>query len=77
MFFLGIIFLWLGIKFSFLIERPVWYSILNEGLVIGGWVFLWEAISLFSFTEFELLFRSRIFSRLHKAPVIFQSVEPE
>ena len=57
---LSVIFLWLGAKFPSEIGNQVWNSILTEGLVIGGWVFLWEAISLFSFTELDLFLRCRI-----------------
>ena len=73
---LSIVFLWLGIAFPAEIENQVWESILKEGLVIGGWVFLWEAISLFSFTEFDLLLRSRNYRRLINASIFFRAVEP-
>ncbi len=50
-------------------------SIFEQGLLIGGWVFLWEAVSLFFFTNRELYHRYRTYKRLRNAPVSFQEVE--
>ena len=51
------------------------HSILLEGLAISGWVFLWEAVSLFSFTNRDLYNRYRTYKRLQNAPVVFRSAE--
>jgi hypothetical protein len=45
--------------------------VLTEGLFIGGWVFLWEAVSLFFFSNRDLYNRSRTYRRLRDAAVIF------
>ena len=50
-------------------------SILLEGLAISGWVFLWEAVSLFFFTNREQYYRYRTYKRLQNAPVIFREAE--
>lgn len=50
-------------------------SILLEGLAISGWVFLWEAVSLFFFTNRQLYHRYQTYKRLQNAPVVFQEVE--
>ncbi len=50
-------------------------SILLEGLAISGWVFLWEAVSLFFFTNRQLYHRYQTFKRLQNAPVIFREQE--
>lgn len=47
-------------------------AVLAEGLFIGGWVFLWEAVSLFFFSNQELYQRHRTYLRLRNAPVFFQ-----
>jgi TM2 domain-containing membrane protein YozV len=52
-------------------------SLLADALVIGGWVFLWESVSLFFFTNRELYYRYRLYKRLHDAPVIFRAVETD
>lgn len=50
-------------------------SILAEGLSITGWVFLWEAVSLFFFTNRELYNYYRTYKRLQNAPVFFREAE--
>ncbi|MDM9380352.1 hypothetical protein QUB80_06505 [Chlorogloeopsis sp. ULAP01] len=50
-------------------------SILLEGLAISGWVFIWEAVSLFFFTNRELYHRYKTYKRLQNAPVIFREAK--
>ena len=50
-------------------------SILLEGLAISGWVFLWEAVSLFFFTNRQLYHRYQTYKRLQNAPVVFRKAE--
>jgi hypothetical protein len=45
---------------------------LNEGLYIGGWVFLWEAISLLSFNRSKIYRKIKEYKRFLKAPVYFE-----
>lgn len=44
---------------------------LMEGLSIGGWVFLWEAFSLFFFARQEILNRLKKYRRFQEAKVSF------
>ncbi len=44
---------------------------LKEGLYIGGWVFLWEAISLLSFNRGKIKGRIKEYRRFLNAPVNF------
>lgn len=44
---------------------------LKEGLYIGGWVFLWEAISLLSFNRGKIKQRIMDYRRFLHAPVNF------
>jgi hypothetical protein len=45
--------------------------LLGEALYIGGWVFVWEAVSLVVFTERELYDRYRVLRRIQAAPIVF------
>lgn len=74
--FLGFVFLGLGATFSNRFpDNATFLPLLAEALVIGGWVFLWEAVSLFFFTNRELYHRCRIYKRLKNAPVFFREAE--
>ena len=46
-------------------------TILMEGLSIGGWVFLWEAFSLFFFSRQEVRSRLKKYRRFQEAKVSF------
>jgi len=54
-----------------LVERRLLLQTLSEGLFIGGWVFLWEAFSRFSFTNREMAVELREARRFLKAPIRF------
>lgn len=70
---IGFIFLWAAATFAGRVpEGVLLLSTLIEGLAISGWVFLWEAVSLFFFTNRELYHRYRTYKRLQNAPVFFQ-----
>ncbi|MDX2239964.1 MAG: hypothetical protein NW224_04695 [Leptolyngbyaceae cyanobacterium bins.302] len=74
---LGFIFLWIGtVSFKHPSDN-VWLSLVADALIIGGWVFLWEAVSLFFFTNRELYQRYRTYRRLQNAPVIFREVDSQ
>lgn len=67
-------FIFLGIA-AFSSERAkdvVLLPTLVEGIFIAGWVFLWEAVSLFFFTNRDLYHRYRTYKRLQDAPVFFR-----
>lgn len=51
------------------------FSILFEGLFIGGWVMFWEAFSLFFFTGYELRDRRNRFKRFVETEIEFQYFE--
>lgn len=72
---LGFAFLWFGSVFSARHAGQELLSLLAEALYIGGWVFLWEAVSLFFFTERELYYRYRSYKRWQNALVIFREME--
>jgi hypothetical protein len=45
-----------------------------EGVTIGGWVFLWEAISTFAFKNRGIRTRSKHYKRFMGAPIRFNFV---
>lgn len=47
-------------------------AILIEGLSIGGWVFLWEAFSLFFFSRQEVSGRLKMYRRFQDTLISFQ-----
>ncbi|MGC9523971.1 MAG: hypothetical protein ACP5D7_00350 [Limnospira sp.] len=49
--------------------------IFEQGLIIGGWVFLWEAVSILFFGNSELYHEYQTYKRLRNMPVIFQVSE--
>ena len=71
----GFVFLWVAKTFSGWRAEANLQSILLEGLAISGWVFLWEAVSLFFFTNRELHHLYYTYKRLQNAPVLFREAE--
>jgi hypothetical protein len=72
--FFGFLLLWVGNTYPGHDSTRDWATLLAEGIIIGGWVFLWEAVSLFSFTSLEMYQRHRVYSRLLQAPIFFQEL---
>jgi hypothetical protein len=67
-------FLLLGISFYFSSRIPdnIFLEILMEGLSIGGWVFLWEAIVILAIKSREVIIKRRQCKRLHEADIGFE-----
>jgi hypothetical protein len=53
----------------------IFFTILIEGITIGGWVFLWEAISTFAFRNRELKSKYRQYKRFAKATIQFSYIQ--
>ena len=49
-------------------------SIIENGIVIGGWVFLWDAVSKFFFTNSQLNKSYQDYKRLLNSSIIFREV---
>ena len=64
-----------GVAIWQIAPHRIWLSILEQGIVIGGWVLLWEAVSLLFFADYELYRSCRTYKRLRNAAVIFREVE--
>lgn len=69
---LSIIFITFAYLFKSIQNLVLLSSILREGLFIGGWVFLWEAFSIFSFTTHEERKRRKIFYRFLESEIYFK-----
>jgi hypothetical protein len=52
----------------------IFFTIFIEGITIGGWVFLWEAISKFAFRDRELKNRYRQYKWFADAPIQFNYI---
>ena len=76
-FFVGISFiLLLAASFmSSLDIQNLLFVTLNEGIFIGGWVFMWEAISSYWINKKEIKNRYRHYKRFFDSPINFQSYE--
>lgn len=55
-------------------DKEIIFSTLIQGLYIGGWVFLWEAISSFSFYNRDIKYEYRQYKRFNNAPIYFKYV---
>ena len=69
---LGFLFLWLGRSVTGNLIADLVSSLLSEGIFIGGWVFIWEAVYQFFFQNRELYTNYQIVKRLQLAPVVFR-----
>ncbi len=69
---MAIAFLSVGYLSSKEIEAGFFTSILLEGLSIGGWVFLWEAFSLFFFSRQEVHGRLKTYIRFQNTEISFK-----
>ncbi|MBK6573009.1 MAG: hypothetical protein IPG21_11140 [Saprospiraceae bacterium] len=52
-------------------SKNILYETLVEGLNIGGWVFLWEAIVLFVFKNRDTRIQCKRYERLENSPIHF------
>jgi hypothetical protein len=59
-----------------LVANDIVLSTLGEGVSIGGWVFLWEAISTFVFKNRDIREKYKQYKRFSAAAVSFKYLEP-
>ena len=64
--------LWVARLLAEVAEANDVLAVATEGLFIGGWVFLWEAVSLFFFSNRDLYYQYRTYQRFRKSLVIFK-----
>lgn len=68
----GFILLWVGTIYPGHTSDAPWATVITEGIFIGGWVFLWEAVSLFFFSNRDLYQRRKMYKRLLDSPIFFR-----
>jgi len=75
-FYVGIAFFLLFIAYSLrsVATDAVVFRTLVEGINIGGWVFLWEAISTFAFRKRETRSKNKHYKRFSSAQICFNYV---
>jgi hypothetical protein len=62
----------LGIGYFYLDEtEQIALNVLREGIFIGGWVFLWEAITNVFITRHELITTIQLYKRLYLSKIRF------
>lgn len=69
---IGLSFLVVAISFDQLSLYGILSQVFTQGLFIGGWVFIWEALSTLSFKNRVLNYKIREWQRLHEAPIHFK-----
>ena len=73
-FYIGIAFILLFVAYSLKSSAPleIISGIALEGITIGGWVFLWEAISTFAFKHRETRNKNKHYKRFMAANITFK-----
>ena len=69
---IGVVFLAVAVVFEHFFEKTVLFGILGQGLFIGGWVFMWEALTLIAFKNSELIHDMHEWERFLDAPIVFK-----
>ncbi len=70
----GFLLLWIVAIWEIDISR-ILLSVIEDGLLIGGWVFLWEAVSTLFFANSEIYESYRTYKRLLNSIIVFREVE--
>lgn len=70
-----IVFISLSYYFEPILSLNVATQTLAEGLFIGGWVFLWEAMDLIFFSNRETITEEKKYKRLGEAKIKFQYIK--
>jgi hypothetical protein len=74
LFFIALGFIALHIILSTELNEHVFPRILMEGVLIGGWVFMWEALHMAIFQSLDPLKRRQEFNRFLNAEIKFRTV---
>ena len=69
---IGLLFLLIAVGFDKQFEKTVLSGVLGQGLFIGGWLFVWEALSIIVFKGGTLNLRLKKWDRFLDAPITFK-----
>ncbi|MDO8520718.1 MAG: hypothetical protein Q7S52_01255 [bacterium] len=68
----GLAFLAVAVLFERQLEKTMLLELLDQGLFVGGWVFVWEALTIVAFRNQKLKHRIAEWNRFLDAPIIFK-----
>jgi hypothetical protein len=68
---IGVCFIFSNDILSKILPRTDWADVFLEGLLVGGWVFMWEALHLITFERQDYFKRNKELKRFLKAPIVF------
>lgn len=68
---LGLIFIVLSTIFEQFLPETFFFTVLAQGIFVGGWVLLWEAFSLFIFVSYEHRDRRKRYRRFLNSKIEF------
>lgn len=69
---IGLCFMLLNIILTDRLPESVLAEMLLEGLMIGSWVFIWEALHFMAFKRRDLFMRRKELNRFLKTPLLFK-----
>ncbi len=70
---IGIVILCSAVIFDAQPIKSFFLQVLGQGLFIGGWVFIWEALATVGFRNSDLLYKKKELKRFLDAPVVFKN----
>ncbi len=70
---IGVAILCIAIVFEAQFSERVFLQVFREGLFIGGWVFIWEALATIGFKNRALKHTMKEYVRFFDAPVVFKN----
>lgn len=66
----------LQIRYQTLISTCIPLGLFTQGLNVGGWIFLWESITILILQQHDYNLQKKIYQRLSQAPISFR-LKPE
>lgn len=69
---ISFIFLFAGFSLDERAKKGVLLNVIIEGLIIGGWVFLWQTIAYFTVDRKDRDYEIKTLKRLYDAPLYFK-----
>lgn len=70
----SVVFLILALSLETSSTSNVFINLLLQGLFIGGWVFLWEALNIFVFHKSKIKYQYRVYERLLRSDIEFKYI---
>jgi hypothetical protein len=67
----GLAFIYSAYEFDYVFEN-ISMNVLKEGLFIGGWVFVWESISILFFERRNISKEAKQYKKIMQAPIVYK-----